>query len=232
MKIKREDLTEKQKKLIGIAAFVCFILFCGMVGWFIGRPMVKFVSEPEKFRLWVGKSGLWGKLAFVGMTALQVVVALIPGEPLEIGAGYAFGAIEGTVLCIIGITVGSLAVFSLVRRFGIRLVEIFFSREKIRTLRFLQDSKKRDFLIFIVFLLPGTPKDLLTYFAGLTDIKFPHFLLLASIARLPSVVTSTLGGNALGDRQYIVAIAVFAATMVISGAGLVIYRFIQKKRNK
>ncbi len=232
MKIKREDLTEKQKRIIGITSFVCFILFCAMVGWFVGRPMVEFVSEPENFRNWVDKSGIWGRIVFVGMTALQVVVALIPGEPLEIGAGYAFSAIEGTLLCVIGITVGSLIVFSLVRRFGIRLVEIFFSRKKINSLRFLKSSKKRDFLIFTVFFLPGTPKDLLTYFAGITDIGFWHFLLLASVARLPSIVTSTLGGNALGDKQYIVAVIVFAITMLVSGAGALVYKYIQKKRNK
>ena len=102
--------------------------------------MMDFFAEPEKFRLWVEDKGFFGKIAFVLMTAFQVVIAFIPGEPLEIGAGYAFGAIEGTILCVIGITLGSLAVFLLVKKFGIRLVEVFFSREKIKSLRFLRAS--------------------------------------------------------------------------------------------
>lgn len=232
MRIKKENLTEKQQKLLSVGAFFCFIAFCALVTWFIGKPMIEFVSEPEKFRLWVEEGGIWGKLAYVLMVAIQVVVALIPGEPLEIGGGYAFGAIEGTILCVAGITLGSMAVFFLVRRFGIKLVQVFFSKRKIRELKFLKDSRKRNALIFIVFFLPGTPKDLLTYFAGLTDIKFSHFFLLASVARLPSVITSTLGGNALGGKEYLTAIIVFAVTFVISATGWLIYKLIQDRKDK
>lgn len=226
MKIKSEEFTLKQKRILGIAAIILLIIFCGVVSWFIGRPMIQFVSEPEKFRIWVEESGFFGKIAFIGMVMFQVVLALIPGEPLEIGAGYAFGAIEGTLLTVIGITLGSFIVFFLVRKFGMKLVEIFFSREKISSLKFLQKSKKRDIVIFLVFFLPGTPKDLLTYFAGLTDIKPIHFLWLSSVARLPSVITSTLGGDALGTEKYVKAIVVFGITLIISGIGWLIYKFI------
>lgn len=231
-KIKRPNFTEKQRKTAAVIFFLAFLLFCGLVTWFVGRPMVDFVSEPEKFRDWVDSHGIFGEIAFVGMMFFQVVVAFVPGEPLEIGAGYAFGAIEGTILCVIGITLGSLLVFLLVRKFGIKFVEIFFDRKKIQSLRFLRNKKSRSVITFLVFFLPGTPKDLITYFVGLTDIKFSHFLFLTSVARLPSVITSTLGGNALGGKEYIIAILVFALTTVLSLLGLTIYRFIAKKRNK
>ncbi len=192
--------------------------------------MIQFVSEPDKFRDWVEDKGIIGKLAFIGMTAFQVVIAFVPGEPLEIGAGYAFGAIEGTLLCVIGITLGSLIVFLLVKRFGIRLVEVFFRREKINSLKFLRNKKSRNLLVFIVFFLPGTPKDLITYFVPLLDIKFSLFFLLASVARLPSIITSTLGGGALGTADYIKAVWVFAITALVSIIGWLIYNFISKKR--
>lgn len=230
MRIRKEELTEKQKKIISLGAFICFLLFCAFVTWFIGKPMIDFVSEPQKFRLWVEKSGILGKLAYILMVSIQVIVALIPGEPLEIGGGYAFGAIEGTFLCMAGTTLGSMVVFYLVRRFGMKLVEVFFSGKKIRRLEFLKDSRRRNILIFIVFFLPGTPKDLLTYFVGLTDIKFRHFFILASFARLPSIITSTLGGNALGGEKYISAVWVFAITLAVSGLGWVIYNLIQKRK--
>ena len=228
---KRFDLlTERQQKTIGIAAFIAFLLFCLAVGWFIGRPMVEFVSDPEQFRAWVDGKGLWGELTFIGMVFFQVVIALVPGEPLEIGAGYAFGTLEGTLLCVAGITLGSLLIFWMVRKWGVKFVEIFFSREKIRSLKFLQDEKKRDLLIFIVFFLPGTPKDLLTYFVGLTDIKLSHYLFIVSIARLPSIITSTLGGSALGEERYILAVTVFAITLAISIAGWLIYNRLSSKK--
>ena len=107
--------TDKQKKLIAWAAIAIFLLLSAAVGWFIGRPLVRFASRPEEFRLWVDGHGLLGMAAYVGMVFLQVVVAVIPGEPLEISGGYAFGALRGSVLCLLGGVLGSVAVFALVR---------------------------------------------------------------------------------------------------------------------
>jgi uncharacterized membrane protein YdjX (TVP38/TMEM64 family) len=175
------------------------------------------------------QGGVWGRILFVLLMALQVVVALIPGEPLEIGAGYAFGAVEGTLLCMAGITLGSLVVFLFVRRFGIRLVEVFFSREKIHSLKFLQNAKRLELITFFVFFIPGTPKDLLSYFVGLTDIKLSKWILIAGLARIPSIVTSTVGGDALGMQNYVFAVVVFSVTLVLSGAGLLVYSRLQKR---
>lgn len=232
IKFKRENLTLKQKKVLSVIVILLFVGFCAAVTWFIGRPMIRFVEEPEKFRSWVYAHGILGKICFIGMTAFQVIIAFVPGEPLEIGAGYAFGAVEGTLLCVIGITLGSMLTFLLVRRFGVRFAEIFFTIEKIKSLKFLQNEKKLGFIIFLIFFLPGTPKDLITYFIGLTDIKLSHYLLLVSIARLPSVITSTVGGSALGTTKYTLAIVVFSATLLLSGLGLLCYNFISRKRTK
>ncbi len=202
----------------------------GVVTLLVGKPMISFVSEPEKFRVWVDSHGLWARVAFVLMVFFQVVLALIPGEPLEIGAGYAFGAVEGTILTVIGTVLGSMAVFYLVKRWGIKLCEVFFPREKILSLRILKNKKRRDILSFIVFFLPGTPKDLLTYFLGLTDIKLSQVLFLSGVARLPSIITSTLGGDALGVKKYTTALLVFGITLTLSGIGLLIYKKITSKR--
>lgn len=225
-------LTEEHKKIISICSVILFLVFCGLVTWFIGKPMISLVSEPEKFRAWVDSKGIWSRFIFIGMIMFQVVIALVPGEPFEIGAGYAFGGFEGTLLCVIGVTLGSLLVFWAVRKFGVRLVEVFFNIEKINSLKFLQNEKKLDFIIFIVFFLPGTPKDLLTYFVGLTKIKFSKFLLIVSLARLPSIITSTVGGDALGVKKYEIAVLVFVITAVISLAGLFIYNKICNRKTK
>ncbi len=225
-------MTEAHKKNLGIAAIAAFLLFFAAAGYFIGRPMIRFVSEPQLFRAWVDASGIWGRVLFVGMVAFQVVVALIPGEPLEIGAGYAFGAVEGTLLSLLGIAIGSALVFQFVRRFGIKLVEAFFPREKILSARFLQDSKRLNRIAFIVFLIPGTPKDLLSYFIGLTDMKFSTWLLIAGVARIPSVVTSTVFGNALGLQRYAFAAAALGIALLLALAGILIYRRFARSRGK
>lgn len=225
-------MTDKHKKLISAAGIALFLLLSLAIFWFVGKPFLAFVSDPEKFRLWVDGHGIWGRLAFLGMMLLQVFVAIIPGEPLEIGAGYAFGAVEGTILCILGAGIGSALVFLFVRLFGVKAVEVFISQEKIRSVRFLNDPKRLYPLITIAFLLPGTPKDVLCYCAGLTPIRFRHFLWISSICRLPSVVTSVLGGNALGSGNWQAAVWIFLATMAVSLIGLLIYKRISRFREE
>lgn len=224
--------TARQKKLIAWAAIAIFLLLSAVVGWFVGRPLVRFASQPEQFRQWVDGHGLMGCAAYVGMVFLQVVVAVIPGEPLEISGGYAFGAVRGSLLCLLGAFLGSVAVFALVRRFGRELVDIFFPREKLEKLKFLQRSPKRDALFWLVFMVPGTPKDLLCYFAGLTDLSWGKWLLLCTVGRLPSVLTSTIGGDALGVKDYQFAVLVFAATLAVSAVGLLIYRALCRRHQR
>ena len=209
---KHRPISPQRKKQLAWTALVIFVLLTAAVCWFVGRPMLRFVSEPEKFRLWVDGHGLWGRVLYVGMCFLQVVVAIIPGEPLEIAGGYAFGAVWGTVLCLIGLFLGSVVIFALVRRFGQSVVEVFFPLEKLHSLRFLQSSPKRNLLFWIVFTVPwGT------------------WLLMCSLGRLPSVVSSTIGGDALGLRNYQFAVLAFAVTMLISLGGIAIYRMLCRR---
>lgn len=223
----KRTLTPQQKKALSLTAVVIFLLATAVVGWFVGRPMIRFARRPELFRAWVESHGLWGSAAYVAMVFLQVVVALIPGEPLEIAGGYAFGAWWGTVLCLLGASLGGAAVFALVRRWGAPLVEVFFPSEKLERLRFLRRaSPKRTALLWLIFTLPGTPKDLLCYFAGLTDLKWGTWLLIASVGRLPSIVTSTVGGDALGVGNYTLALVAFAAALAVGGGGWLVYRVV------
>jgi len=219
-----------RKKLLAGAALGVYLLLTALVFIYVGRPMLRFASQPEKFRAWVDQSGVWSQIGYAGMVLLQVLVALIPGEPLEIAGGYAFGALQGTLLCMLGATLGSVLVFALVRRFGMPMVEVFFTRESTRVLRFLKKSPRRRYLLIALFIIPGTPKDLLCYYAGLTDIRWKHWLLLCSLGRLPSIVTSTMGGDFLGASEFWHALLLFGATLLLSLAGIAIYRAIVRRQ--
>lgn len=221
---------EKRKKIWFAAALTVLLAAGSVLLWkYAGTPLIRFISEPEQFRAWVESHGIYSRIAFVGMVVFQIIVAIIPGEPFEIAAGYAFGAVEGTILCLIACAIGSMLVFWLVRLFGMKLVRLFFSQEQVDSVRFLKSSEKRNFLFLIVYMLPGTPKDLLGFFAGITDIPAPVFLMICTFGRIPSVITSTVGGDALGTQSYGAAAAVFAATLAISAIGLLIYNRLRKK---
>ena len=101
-------ITDKKRKILSGMVIIAFLGFCFVVGWFVGKPMLRFVEDYEGFKAWIEQSGFMGRVYFVLMVIFQVIIALVPGEPLEIAAGFAFGAIEGTILCVIGITVGSI----------------------------------------------------------------------------------------------------------------------------
>lgn len=225
-------MTEKKKKVLSIAAIAVFVIFMALVTWLVGGPIVEFAKQPEKFREWVEGYGSAGKLLFFGMMVLQTIVAFIPGEPMEIVAGYAFGTIPGTLLCIFGQAAGSILVFLFVRRFGVKLVEVFFSREKINSLKFLNDEKKLKAFVFFVFLMPGTPKDVLAYCVGLTKLALSEWIFISLFARIPAIITSTVGGNALGVGDHTFAVIVFAVTIAVSVAGYVVYNKIVALRAK
>ena len=225
-------MTEKQKKWVFAAAFVVFVVFCALTGWLVGVPMVEFANDPERFREWVDASGIWGRVLFVGMVVLQVVVAFIPGEPVELAAGYAFGFWEGSALTMAGFLLGSWLVFALVRKFGVKLVEVFFHKNKIAELRFLQNPRKAKIIAFLLMLIPGTPKDFLSYFAGLTPLTLSQWLRIVALARIPSLVTSSLTGAAAGEENYILSGVMLAVTLIISISGILYYRHICKQENR
>ncbi len=225
-------MSEKQKKWLAGSGIFLFLLLSALIFVLAGNPLIRFVQEPERFRAWVDAQGVMAPIAFMGMLILQIVVAVIPGEPLEIAAGYAFGAVEGTLLCMLGAFIGRVAVFLLVRRFGTRAVEVFFPLEKLNELKFLQNKRRMTLWVFFLFFLPGTPKDVLCYIVGLTDLPLRSWLIISAIAPFPSIVTSTIGGDALGMGNYTFAIIVFAVTLIISGLGLLAYRVICQTRER
>ena len=222
------ELTGKQQKTIGIIAISAALVFLVLVVIFVGIPLLRFIREPERFRLWVDERGFWGKLAFIGMVVMKVVVAVIPGEPFELAAGYAFGVWEGLFLCMTGITIGSMIVFSLVRRFGVSIIRVFFSQERIDGMKLLHTSKKGNIILSIVYIVPGTPKDFLNYCAGLTTIKLPTWLLVCSIGRIPSIITSTISGDAFVQKRYLFGIMIYVITFVVGLIGVLVYNKVTK----
>lgn len=223
-------MTDRHKKLIWIGAMGIFALFCVLVGYFLGGPMLRLAEDPDAFQAWVDRFGIWGRVLFVGMVFLQVIVALIPGEPLELAAGYAFGAVEGTVLSMIGIVLGSWVIFSLVRRLGPKFVEVFFPEKELKRLSFLKNPKKAKVLAFILMTIPGTPKDLLSYVAGLTPLTLKQWLSIVLVARIPSLITSTVSGGAAGEENYLLAGVMLVTTLAVSGIGGLYYRKICKEQ--
>lgn len=223
---------KKRRRILAVVSLLVIVLILVGLTVLLWNYFKNIAGTQEGFREYINGFGAAAPLVFVGLHMLQVIVALLPGEVLEIGAGFAFGAVEGTLLCLVGSALSSALVFAAVKRWGVKLVELFFDPDKINQMKFLNDVDKVKRLTFILFLIPGTPKDLLTYFAGLTRLRVLEFVIISTLARIPSIVSSTVGGHYLENGDYLTAGIVFAATALISVTGLIVYSKITAAHQK
>ena len=224
-KLKKETVVN----IIIIGVFFVILIIASLI---LVKPMMNFFKSPELVRNWVNSHGILGHFAFIGVFVFQIIVAFIPGEPLEVSAGFVFGFWEGTLVCIIGSVLGSLIVFAFVKFFGKKLVYAFISEDKINSLKFLNNKKKLNVLVFILFAIPGAPKDLMTYFVGMTPMKVFDWIWISAVARLPSILSSTAVGSAVAEQSYVFAIVTLAITILVSVLGVLVYRHIVKTESK
>lgn len=185
-------------------AIIVLSLFLGIIIYLF--PIMKDLSTLEgqiAFKEKVENSGILGMLSLFGLQVAQIFLIIVPGEPIEILAGMCYGSLWGTVFIMLSACIISTTIFLLVRKFGRKFVYDFCNKkkvEKIENSKVFQNPKKIEFIMLILFLIPGTPKDLLVYVAGLLPIKPLKFIIISTFARFPSVITSTLAGENVAKR--------------------------------
>ena len=184
-------------------------------------------KDREAIRLWIEGRGVVGPLAFIALQIVQVVIFVIPGEIVQVAGGYAFGFWLGSLYSLIGITLGSLANFLAGRLLGRPFVESLFAREKIEKVEMVTGSGKGAAGFFLLFLIPGIPKDVLCYVAGASRLGLAAFLGVSMIGRLPGILGSSYMGSAAFSGAYRGAIIVLAVASVLFLLGLVFKERIQ-----
>ena len=203
-----------------------------------GPDLTRMVSDPHKFREYVLSFGPWSAVIFMLFQVLQVVIAVIPGEPVQIAGGYIFGTFWGTVYSTLGITIGYIIVFTSVKLFGFPLVKKFVSKKELEKFSALINSARLETTIFFLFLIPGIPKDILVYIAGLTPIKPVLFFIIITFARFPAMLGSSFIGAKIESSQYLIAIIVSVIASILFVLGYIYkkgiidfihFRFIKKK---
>ena len=229
---KKLNVKEIIKNSIPIIIFVAVMGIITIILW----PYLEGLATEEgreQFKEWVDGLGFGGWLVTLGIQLLQIFVALIPGEPVELMLGYVWGPWLGTFTCLLGIFIGTLTIFLLVRKFGMKFVKRFVGTDDLTKYKFLSNKNKVDITIFILFFIPGTPKDALTYIAPIAPISPLKYLLIATFARIPSIITSTLLGDSIAEGNWILAVIVFAITALISILGIIFgNKYIEKRQKK
>ena len=201
----------KNKKWISAVFFALLLLATAFVLWHWKSELYALIASQkarDEFVAYVRSTGVRGLLVFLGLQMLQILVAVIPGEPVEIMAGALYGALGGMVICLVGVLIGSLLIYYFMKLLGANPLEA----KKFEKYRFLQEPHRVEVLVFLLFLVPGTPKDILLYLAPFLPIPPRQFFLLSTLARIPSVVSSTFEGATLARGQFGLMLAVFVVT--------------------
>jgi len=181
----------------------------------------KVFGSVPKVRTWIEGWGAVAPLAFVGVQAIQVIVFAIPGEVVQIAGGYLFGGWVGILLSLSGILAGSTVAFFLSRWLGRPFVAAVIPAAQIERVEKLLESRSSRIVFFVLFLIPGVPKDILCYVAGLTPMSFLFFLGVSAVGRLPGIVgSSIIGGAARANRWVALGILLLAAIMLFA-AGMI-----------
>ena len=197
----------------------------------ICAPLLPLVSNPEKFERFIAEMGAWGRFVFVGVQMLQSILP-IPLELTTVAGGYIFGRWQGLLLTVSSILISTTIIYYVSKAFGSRVIGLFLSPQKQKKIRYLNDPKLRNTLTWIFFLIPGLPKRMFVFSAGLTQQGFKQFLFISTVARLPALLACTFGGDALGEGNYGLAAALLILMVAVAVVSLVLYRRITGKKDK
>lgn len=201
----------------GSAALLLLITVAGISAAIIWRQQIWEIitSQPARdhFVAWVQSKGVWGVLVFLALQVLQVVVAVLPGEPVELMAGALFGPIGGLAICLLGVLLGSCFIYAAIKTLGAKALPL----EALHKYHMLQDEAKARRALYLLFFLPGTPKDMLTYVGPFLPIKASEFFFISTLARIPSIITSTIAGSSLMEGVVWLPVVIF---IVMGIAGL------------
>ncbi len=193
-------------------------LLVGLLVW--ATPLLWSVfGDPQVVRDWIQQWGSWAPAVFVGLQVLQVVVFVLPGEVTQIAGGFLFGFGLGSLLSVVGIALGSAFAFKLTHWLGVRFVHKIAGPETVAKFDKLMASPRFIGSLFLFFVIPGIPKDVLCYVAGLSRLKFVPFLVISTIARLPGIFGSSLMGKALYHGDWWLLVGIAAGALVLFGLG-------------
>jgi len=212
-------MKDEKKVFIFPAVFFAVMAFITV----LSLPYIKLLSDIEiqkNLKEWTSLSGIWGVAAILGIQVFQVVIAFVPGEPVEILAGVLYGGFGGLLICILGCGIGSILIFNVSKKFGLVFIKKIFGKSKLEKFSFIENSKKLEMVVFVLFLIPGTPKDMLTYVVGNSPMKLSRFLAISIFARIPSIISSTFIGHTVRNGEWNNAVIIFIATATFGIVGI------------
>ena len=214
-------MKNKKIKFFKIVMAIVILAIClGLIIYLF--PVIRNISTPEgqqKFKSKITNSGIVGFFILFGLEIAQIFLAILPGEPVELLAGICFGPIWGTIFLMISVFIVTAMIYFFVKKYGRDFIYEFFPKEKVNKLensKLFKDPQKIETVMALLFLIPGTPKDLLVYIGGLLPIKTSRFLAISTLLRFPSIISSTIAGDNLLKGQWKISALAYVITFIIT----------------
>lgn len=217
-------------KLVGLIAFFVIMIVVVVLVW----PMIHELFEPggvDRVTSDIRNAGPWGFLILLAIQFLQIVVAFIPGEVVQVAAGMIYGPWVGALIIWLGCIISSSFIFVLVHKLGAPFVQAMVPEKYMGKFRDWETSDKFNVIVFILFLIPGLPKDVFTYITPLTHMSMKNFVLISNFARIPGIVLSTYAAAGLVSGNIVESVIIFAVTAAVAIVALVVYGRVTKKSN-
>jgi uncharacterized membrane protein YdjX (TVP38/TMEM64 family) len=213
----KSSSADKTRKLFAILKLILLaVIIVGIPAFLYLRYGGGIFSKDTAYRVvdYLKQNSHIAFLLIIGIQIIQVVICFLPGQPIQFAASYMFGVGVGFLLSIIGAIIGTTISFYLAKVLGSDAMHMFFGEEKVRDYQRKLNSGRGLLLAFLIYLIPGIPKDLVSYAAGISEMRFRPFLLVATIGRSPGMLGSLLLGHFFGSRNY-TAIAILSAVVAV-----------------
>lgn len=200
--------------VFGIVALVCIAIWPYVTEIFTEGGVERLLQSMRD-------AGFFGLVVLFGLQCLQIIVAFIPGEVTEVVAGMLYGPWLGTLIIMLGVITASAIVYWLVHFLGAPFVRSMVPTAYLTKLRQFELEGKLNVVVFVLFLIPGLPKDVFTYLIGLTDMKARTFVLLSSVGRVPGVFVTAFAASGLASGDILESVLIFIALAIVAIVGLV-----------
>ena len=224
--IKRAEKENKSRVIISTVKILLLILI--VVGipiyiWFFHGDWIKSIENIDDVVAFLEKYETQSIFVYIGLQIVQIVISIIPGQVFQMAAGYIYGFWPALLFAMTGALLGTTLSFMLAKVLGRDFLHIFFGEEKMSYYIERLNSKKMYAIVFFLYLIPGIPKDMVSYAAGVSEIKFKPFIIISALGRLPGMIGCLLMGDMMMEENYTgaVIIGVFA---VIAFALCIIFR--------
>lgn len=206
----------EKKQYIVLSAVLLFFIYIGYEYYF---KYFYIFNDPNILKDVVLSYGNFSILVFVLMQVLQVVVFFIPGEFIQIAGGYIFNTYLGGIISLMGITLGSIMVYIISNNYGKPLVEKLILKKEVKAFKKILEAGSKKIVVFMFYLIPGIPKDALSYICGVSNISFKDFFIYSTLGRIPGIFISSYFGERIysGDVTSLITIGVAMSILFILG---------------